>query len=191
MRPSWLSRLHAIGVKEVIALDPAAAMAPDADLCLSIGAMDTAEPLPAMLGALRFALAPEALLIGAFAGGESLPVLRQAMRAADQVRGVAAAHVHPRIGAASFASLVSEAGFAMPVVDVDRVRLRYADFDALVRDLRAMAATNRLVERPRMPIMRAGRAAARDLIASLAVDGRTTETIEIIHFAAWTPGNRE
>ena len=189
MRPSWPGRLRAIGIDDVVALDPAATLPAAADLCLSIGTMDTAEPLPAVLAALRSMLAPDALLIGAFAGGDSLPVLRQAMRAADQVRGAAAAHVHPRIGAASFASLLSDASFAMPVVDIDRVRLRYADFDALVRDLRAMGATNRLIERPRTPIMRAGRAAARDLFASLAVDGRTTETIEIIHFAAWSPGS--
>ena len=186
----WSDRLRSIGITELFVLDPDSPESPPvtADLCLSIGALDTAEPLPSVLMALRHLLAPDGLLIGALAGGNSLPALRRAMLAADSADGrAAAAHVHPRIDPPSFAALLGEAGFVMPVVDVDRVALRYGDLDGLVRDLRAMAATNRLLERPRRPVLRAGLAAARDCFAPLADRGRTTETIEILHFAAWTP----
>ncbi len=186
--PSWADRLHAAGVGDVAVVEPGTAdpLPTAPDLCLSIGALDTAEPLPPLLGALESLLAPDALFIGALAGGDSLPALRTAMRAADQVQGAAAAHVHPRIDPPSFAALLAAAGFVQPVVDLDRVRLRYASLDALVRDLRGMAATNRLVERPRRPILRQGLAAARAAFEALAADGRTIETIEILHFAAWT-----
>ena len=159
----------------------------DPDLCLSVGALDTAEPLPAVLSALRHMLAPDALFIGALAGGNSLPALRAAMRAADEQDGGAAPHVHPRIDPPSFAALLGDAGFVMPVVDIDRVRLRYASLDALIRDLRAMAATNILSERPRRAVLRRGLAAAREAFEALGEQGKTPETIEIIHFAAWTP----
>ena len=183
----WPQRLRDAGVGAVSVM-AAGTPLPDApDLCLSIGALDTAEPLPAVLFALGVMLAPDALFIGAFAGGNSLPALRAAMRAADEFGGGGTApHVHPRIDPPSFAALLGEAGFVMPVVDIDRVRLRYARFEDLVRDLRAMAATNILVERPRRPILRQGLAAARAAFEALGEQGKTAELIEIMHFAAWT-----
>lgn len=185
----WASRLQRIGVASVESADllDGGAISQGTDLCISVGLLDTAEPLPAVLAAVGFALAPGALFIGAFAGADSLPALRSAMRATDDAQGSAAgAHIHPRIDAPSFAALLSAAGFVDAVVDIDRVRLRYAGLDALVRDLRAMAATNRLIERPRSPVLRKGLERARDAFGRGSGE-RTTETIEIVHFAAWLP----
>ncbi len=188
VRPGWIERLRDAGYGKVVAVEPGSNMSlPDSpDLCLSIGALDTVDELPAMLSALHYLIAPNGLFIGALVGGDSLPTLRLAMQAADRASGKgAAAHVHPRIDAASFAALLAGAGFLDPVVDVDRVRLRYSSLDALVRDLRAMAATNCLAQRPRRPILRAGRSAAHAAVATQAVDGRITEQIDILQFAAW------
>ena len=66
------------------------------------------------------------------------------MLAADRVTGRASPHVHPRIEAAALAPLLAAAGFVMPVVDVDRVRVRYPSSPRWSRDLRAMGATNML-----------------------------------------------
>ena len=185
-RPGWTERLRAIGCSDIAMVEPGSqANLPQApDLCLSIGALDTVDELPATLSALRTLIAPGGLFMGALAGGDSLPVLRAAMQAADRAAGhPAAPHVHPRIDAASFAALLTGAGFTDPVVDIDRVSLRYASLDALVRDLRGMAVTNRLMARPRRPLLRVARAAAR---ASFAADGTTVESVHILHFAAWT-----
>lgn len=190
VRPGWTERLRAAGCERVVAVEQASGDAlPHApDLCLSIGALDTIDELPTFLAALCALLTPGGLFMGAFAGGDSLPALRGAMQAADRATGsAAAAHVHPRIDAASFAGLLASAEFVDPVVDVDRVRLRYAGLDALVRDLRGMAATNRLLARPRRPILCLGRDAARTAFAALAIDGRTTETIDLVHFIGWNP----
>ena len=65
------------------------------------------------------------MLIGAVPGGDTLPALRAAMRAADERMGAATAHVHPRIEPAGLTSLLTSAGFSMPVVDVDRVQVTY------------------------------------------------------------------
>jgi hypothetical protein len=121
------------------------------------------------------------------AGGETLPMLRAAMRAADRVSPAASPHVHPRIEASALAPLLSAAGFAMPVVDVDRVTVAYPGFDRLVDDLRGMAATNILSARNRRPLGRSARNAARAEFAQLGNSGVTNETFEILHFAAWTP----
>ena len=155
------------------------------DLCLCIGLLDTANNLALAAAALHLVLKPGGLLIGAIPGGQSLPRLRQAMLAADKASGQASPHVHPRIEAPSLARLLTEAGFAMPVVDIDDVELTYQSLDALIRDLRAMGATNVLAERSPRPIDRPGLQAART--AFLEGQDRVTERIDILHFAAWKP----
>jgi hypothetical protein len=82
---------------------------------------------------------------------------------------------------------LSAAGFAAPVVDVDRVEVGYRSLDRLVGDLRGMAATNLLSERSRRPLTRRALAAARESFAAGAENKRTAETFEILHFAAWAP----
>lgn len=156
------------------------------DLAVAIGTLDTVNDLPQALLRLRLALKPDSLLIGAVSGGATLPRLRQAMRAADAVTGVASAHVHPRIEPAALAQLLSAAGFAMPVVDVDRVPVTYPSLGRLVDDLRGMAATNLLSSRSRSPLSRAALRAAQEDFRGPG-EGSALETFEILHFAAWTP----
>jgi hypothetical protein len=157
------------------------------DLCLAVGTLDTVNDLPGAVARIRAALAGDALFLGAMSGGDTLPQLRQAMRAADQLRGIAVPHVHPRIEASALATLLGAAGFVNPVVDVDRVQVSYEGFRRMIRDLRAMGATNILAQRSRSPLSRSALQAAVDAFASVGRDGRTVETFEILHFAAWTP----
>lgn len=162
------------------------------DLVLVLGQLDTAEELPAVLHVLHSRLAPGGLLAGAFPGNDSLPALRRIMLAADLASGAgAAARVHPRIEASAVAPLLQQAGFVAPVVDIDRVRLRYRRFADLVSDLRGMAATNVLAGRSTRPLTRAALRAAQEEFDRLGVedgDGPgTVETVELIHFAAWSP----
>jgi NADH dehydrogenase [ubiquinone] 1 alpha subcomplex assembly factor 5 len=154
------------------------------DLLLLIGAVDSANDPRAVFHAARACLEPDSLLLGALAGGESLATLRRAMLAADSIAGRGAApRTHPRIDPAAVAGLLTDAGFHLPVIDVDRVQLNYRSLDVLVRDLRGGAATNALVHRDRRPLGRAAVAAAR--AAFLAEGG--IERVDLINFAGWTP----
>ena len=200
--PDWRERLGS-RAERVTILEPGALFAEAAgarkvvedhwagsqghDLCVAVGTLDTVNDLQRALATIRSSLVADALFIGAMAGGDTLPQLRTAMRAADQVEGSAVAHVHPRIEASALAALLSSAGFAMPVVDVDRVQASYASLARLVADLRGMGATNILRARPRQALSRAAYDAASSAFAASAQGGRTTETFEILHFAAWTP----
>jgi SAM-dependent methyltransferase len=156
------------------------------DLVLAVGTLDTVNDLPLALRLIGHALQPGGLLIGAMTGGDTLPRLREAMRAADLVDGRAAPHVHPRIEPAALAPLLTDAGYANPVIDIDRVSLSYESLDALIRDLRRMGATNVLCARPRF-VGKAALAAAMKYFAAGAEDGRIMESVEILHFAAWAP----
>jgi NADH dehydrogenase [ubiquinone] 1 alpha subcomplex assembly factor 5 len=159
-------------------------------LVLAVGTLDTVNDLPAALRAIASSLARNSLFLGAMRGGESLPRLRGAMRAADGEEGAASAHVHPRIEAPALAPLLTAAGFANPVVDVDRVRASYETLDRLVADLRRMGATNILAQRSRRPLSRRALEAARSAFAADQEDGRTVEIFELLHFAGWTPAER-
>jgi len=201
--PAWPVRLGRI-VGSITALDPGLAFADAAggrgvredridlqpgsfDLIVAIGTLDSVNDLPGALLRLRFLLRPDSLLIGAMAGGETLPRLRQAMRAADTAAGAATPHVHPRVEPAALAQLLSSAGFEMPVVDVDRVRVAYDSLRHLVADLRRMGATNILNARSRTPLTRSALSAAERAFLSQAEGERTMETFELLHFAGWSP----
>lgn len=158
------------------------------DLVLAVGTLDTVNDLPLALRLIRYAMGADALLIGALSGGDTLPQLRAAMRAADALSGAAAPHVHPRIEPSALSPLLVDAGFVRPVVDLDRVQAAYRSLDRLVADLRGMGTANLLRERPPALSRQQFRAAQRAFFE--AGDGqRTTETFEIIHFAAWSPPN--
>ncbi|HZC38648.1 MAG TPA: methyltransferase domain-containing protein [Sphingomicrobium sp.] len=161
--------------------------APDVyDLVVAIGTLDTVNDLPLALKIIFQSMQPGSLLLGAISGGDTVPQLRSAMRAADAVTGLASAHVHPRIEASAVAPLLSHAGFAMPVVDVDRAMVSYPSLDRLVADLRRMGATNILDARSRHNLSKTALAAARERFAAAGDGKRVIETFEVLHFAAWT-----
>jgi SAM-dependent methyltransferase len=155
------------------------------DLVVSIGALDGVNDLPGALILIRRALKPDGLFLGAFAGAGSLSRLRRAMLAADSVEGGAAPRVHPQIDVRAAGDLLTRAGFALPVADSQPVDVRFGSLMDLVRDLRAMGATNILAGRSLRPLGRLGLAAA---IADFdSAGGKTTERFEIVHLLGWSP----
>lgn len=157
------------------------------DLALALGTLDSVNGLPVALRLIRHAMRLDGLFIGALSGGDTLPQLRRAMRAADIVAGAAAPHVHPRVEASALAPLLADSGFVRPVIDVDRVSVSYPSLDRLVSDLRQMGATNVLAARPRF-VGKAAHAAAIRVFAEAGDGLPTPEMFEILHFATWTPG---
>ena len=186
--PSWLERLGEVA-DSVQARDELDVEIGTFDLVMAIGRLDTINELPLALRLIRHVMAPGALFLGAICGGDTLPQLRAAMRAADAITGAATAHAHPRIEASALAPVLSDAGFIDPVVDVDRASVSYPSLPRLVDDLRRMGATNILSSRPRF-IGKAARAAAVEAFTAAGEGGRTLETFEILHFAAWTAKER-
>jgi SAM-dependent methyltransferase len=199
--PEWPDRLSAVADKVEI-VDPGALFASQAagaqieedrhdygiaqyDLCVAVGTLDSVNDLPSALQLIRRALKPDSPLIGAIAGADTLPVLRGALIEAGRIKGRVVARTHPRIEAATFAQLLIAAGFGMPVVDVDRVQLRYASLDALIGDLRAMGATSVLARRS-PPMSKRELQLARRAFEAQKNSGRTAEFVEILHFLGWS-----
>jgi NADH dehydrogenase [ubiquinone] 1 alpha subcomplex assembly factor 5 len=158
------------------------------DLVVSAGTLDSVNDLPGALLLIRRTLRPDGLFLGALAGAGSLPRLRAAMLGADSSIGAAAPRIHPQIDVRAAGDLLARAGFALPVVDVDSVDVRFAAFARLVRDLRAMGAGNMLGLRDTRPLGRAALAAAiAEWESHSDSDGKVTERFEILHLLGWAP----
>ena len=158
------------------------------DLIVSVGTLDTVNDLPGALLLIRKALRPDGLFLAACAGAGNLPRLRGALAAADALRDSAAPHIHPQIDVRSAGDLLTRAGFALPVADCQEVLVRFPTLHGLVDDLRAMGATNCLERRARVPILRAGLAAATvEFMRHAERDGKVSERFQILYLTGWSP----
>lgn len=160
------------------------------DLAVSTLSLHWTNDLPGALVQIRRSLKPDGLFLGAILGGSSLTELRQVLiEAESEVRGGAGPRVSPLADALDAAQLLQRAGFALPVSDVDRVSVSYADPIALMADLRKMGETNVLADRPRAPLSRAilARAAALYGERFARPDGRIVATFDIVALTGWAP----
>ncbi len=156
------------------------------DLVISAGALDSVNDLPGALTLVRRALRPDGLFLAAIGGAGSLPRLRRAMMAAEG--GGASPRIHPQIDVRAAGDLLSRAGMTLPVVDGERMTVRFSNLLRLVHDLRAMGATNILRSRSSVPIGKAGLAAAwSDFAGDADPDGKTPEIFELLYLTAWAP----
>ena len=160
------------------------------DLVVSALALQFVNDLPGTLIQIRRALRPDGLLLAALAGGDSLTELRQAFAAAEsEIEGGVSPRVAPLADLRELGALLQRAGFALPVVDSDRLTVRYETVFDLMRDLRRMGATNALSERRRTPLKRATLRRMAEIYAERFADpdGRLRATFEIAWLSGWAP----
>src|SRR6476469_3403004 len=160
------------------------------DLVVSALALQFVNDLPGALAQIRRALKPDGLLLAALIGGDSLTELRSAYAAAEvEVEGGISPRVAPFADIRELGGLLQRAGFALPVVDSERVAVRYDSALALMRDLRRMGATNILHERLRTPLKRSTLERVMAIYADrfADADGRVRATFEIIWLSGWVP----
>lgn len=161
------------------------------DAVVSVLALHAVNDLPGVLAQLVHALRPDGLLLLAFPGGESLKELRWALTQAElEIRSGAAMRVGPSVDIRDAAALLQRAGLALPVADLDRITLTYADPLRLLADLRAAGETLALAERPRDPLRRDVLARALELYRGRYADpatGRVTATLDILFMTGWKP----
>lgn len=162
------------------------------DLVFSNLALHWVNDLPGALAQIRRVLRPDGLLLASMLGGETLNELRDSLLAADvAVSNGASPRVSPFCDVRDAAHLLSRAGFALPVADVDRIDATYKDALSLMRDLRGMGEANALRVRQRNFTRRATVAAACAHYARehpAVGDARRIGTrFEVIYLAAWCP----
>ena len=156
---------------------------------MSLLSLQEANDLPGALIQIRRALRPDGLFLGAIAGGGTLAELRESLLAAEtELYGGASPRVAPFTDVRDAGALLQRAGFALPVADVETVTVRYASMFGLLRDLRAMGASNALVARTRRPSRRLFARAAEIYAERFAdPDGRIRATFAIVWMSGWAP----
>ncbi|MCX5494294.1 methyltransferase domain-containing protein [Kaistia dalseonensis] len=170
---------------EVLDLAPASI-----DLAVSALALQWVNDLPGLMVQIRRALKPDGLLLAIVVGGDTLTELRTVLTTAEsEIRGGAAPRVAPFADIRDMGGLLQRAGFALPVIDTDRLIVRYDTIFHLMRDLRAMGATSALAARDPRPLTRAILARAAALYAERYADpdGRIRATFELISISGWAP----
>jgi NADH dehydrogenase [ubiquinone] 1 alpha subcomplex assembly factor 5 len=146
--------------------------------------------LPGVLIQIRRALAPDGLLLAALLGGATLNELRNALLLAEaEIEGGASPRVAPFADVRDLGALLQRAEFALPVADAETVTVTYAHPLALMRELRAMGASNVLLARRKTPLRRATLARAAEIYADRfgLSNGRVPATFEIITLTGWAP----
>lgn len=156
------------------------------DLVVANLSLHWVNDLPGALIQLRLALRPNGLLLASLPALGTLDELRRALTEAEAaLTGGAAPRVSPFPDLRDCAGLLQRAGYALPVADVEVIRLRYADPLALLQDLRGAGEANAVRLRDR-------RIPPRELFpAALAMlqveDGRVTATLRMAVMTGWAP----
>jgi malonyl-CoA O-methyltransferase len=139
----WLSNPFARKPAQVCADARALPLAEaSVDVLFSNLCVQWVEDLDALLAGFRRVLKPHGLLLVSTFGPETLWELRQAFAQAD-----AAPHVSPFADIAGVGDALVRAGFRQPVLDREEQTTHYPGLLALMRELRAIGATNALSAR--------------------------------------------
>ena len=129
-------------------------------------------------------LRPGGVLHLATLGPDTLVELRQAWQAADPGH----AHVSRFIDMHDLGDALVRAGFAEPVLDVERHTLTYDEARDLMRDLKAIGAHNATAGRARGLTGKGTLARMLAAYERFRRDGRLPATYEVVFAQAWMPG---
>lgn len=158
------------------------------NLITSCLTLQSAANLQNELAAIYASLAQGGLFLGVLAGGQTLYELRTCLMEAEvALSGGASPRVHPLPDPETMSRLLLTTGFALPVVDQERVTLTYPDLFALMRDLRAHGQTNNLAERSRRFAPRALFTHAQDIYGARfpAPHGGIAVTVDLVFLHGW------
>jgi len=136
--------------------------------------------LPRVLAEMHRVLAVDGLLTFTTFGPDTLKELRAAFAGID---------AHPHVGRFvdmhDIGDLLVHTGFADPVMHMEAITMTYAEPIALLRDLKAIGATNAATGRPRGMMGRTRFERMTGALAAFARDGRIPATFEVVYGHAW------
>ena len=111
------------------------------------------------------------------------------MSAEMELRGGISPHISPFLDIKDAGSLLQRAGYALPVVSAEQIKVTYPDAFALMKDLKAMGEQNSLIKRFK------GLTRPEFLSRTAEIyqqnhandEGRISATFEILYLQGWAP----
>jgi malonyl-CoA O-methyltransferase len=143
--------------------------------------------LDVALAEFRRVLAPRGFLTFTTLGPDTLRELRAAWARAAGDHADYHTRVSRFLDMHDIGDALVRAGFAAPVLDVDRYTLTYAGVRNLAADLKAVGGRNATVGRPRGLTGPRKFAAMQSAYEAFRVDGRLPATYEVVFGQAWGP----
>ena len=183
IKPGWLRsimRIHA----DARALPLADA---SVDVLFSNLCIQWIDDLPALFDEFRRVLRPRGYLALSTFGPDTLHELRSAWAQVDRSPRVSPARVHIFADIARVGDALMHAGFRDPVLDAEHFTLTYNDAPTLMRELRAIGATNADPRRDRGLTGRARYRRAVEAYETFRADGVLPATYEVVYAHAWAP----
>lgn len=162
------------------------------DAVLSSLSMHWINDLPSVLRQLNNILKPDAPLIAAMFGGDSLFELRTSLQLSDmERRGGVTSRTSPLADVRDIGGLLQSAGFKLLTVDVDDIVVDYPSIFELMQDLQAMGESNAVLGREEGGINRDVLLASDAIYKALHAndDGETVPaTFRMIYLIGWKEG---
>ncbi len=155
------------------------------DLIISVFDLHAENDVLGFLKNMHRMLRSNGLFIAAFPGDETLRDLRTSLMQAElSMTGGAAPRIYPMIDMRDAAQLMQRAGFALPVVDKDRVIVSYPSLIKLMHDLRGIGETNALSARSRNIPHRTFFEKTEEIYRA-SCNNNINATFDIIHLSGW------
>jgi malonyl-CoA O-methyltransferase len=135
---------------------------------------------PRTFAEMRRVLMPGGLLMFSTFGPDTLKELRQTFGTLD-----GHAHVNRFLDMHDIGDALMRAGFAAPVMDMEKVTLTYDDLAGLMRDLKALGAHNANQGRGRGLLGKSAWQRLQQQYEALRRDGKLPATYEVVYGHAW------
>ena len=150
------------------------------DLVFSNLMLQWCNDLLAPFAEVQRVLKPGGLFVFSTFGPDTLKELRAAWAAADDF-----SHVNRFLDLHDVGDALMRAGFAEPVLDIERVELSYPDTFALMRGLKAIGAQNATLGRPRGLTGRGRMDKMRAAYEPLRRAGLLPASFEVVYASSW------
>jgi malonyl-CoA O-methyltransferase len=152
------------------------------DMLFSNLCLQWIDDVPALFDEFRRVMRPRGYLAISTFGPDTLHELRAAWAQVDR-----APHVSRFADIARIGDALMQAGFRDPVLDAEHFTLTYADAGALMRELKAIGATNADASRARGLTGKAHWRRMLGAYEAFRTDGVLPATYEVIYAHAWAP----
>ncbi|MGE5089416.1 MAG: malonyl-ACP O-methyltransferase BioC [Candidatus Levyibacteriota bacterium] len=150
------------------------------DLAWSNVALQWVNDLPHALAEFRRVLRVGGLLSFTTFGPDTLREIRTAFAGVD-----GGTHTNRFVDMHDIGDMLVHAGFADPVMDMERMTLTYDTPQAMLAELKAIGATNHTLGRPRGLTGRTRWSQVTARLEALRRDGRIPATFEVVYGHAW------